>query len=228
MFKLNDRDEWCIMIDYYGNMNVRYEPYTTTDLSKEESITKVTSDYGRTGGDVGCHGGMIPVTAAEYNQLIDAYNADPTISNYHKIDYISCDIRELEDVIASMKEKLDSLSGTEKKNLEDTIARGEAMLGDSEVSSEEMNQVIEHMKEIADPQTVIISEEDQDIILKSGESKTVTATAKDQEITWKSADETVATVENGTIKATGEGSTFVFAKAGRQGIAVIRVEVKAN
>lgn len=228
MFKFNDRDEWCIMIDYYGNMNVRYEPYTTIDLSKEESITKVTSDYGRTGGDVGCHGGMIPVTAAEYNQLIDAYNADPTISNYHKIDYISCDTRELEDVIASMKEKLDSLSGTEKKNLEDTIARGEAMLGDSEVSSEEMNQVIEHMKEIADPQTVIISEEDQDIILKSGESKTVTATAKDQEITWKSADETVATVENGTIKATGEGSTFVFAKAGRQGIAVIRVEVKAN
>ena len=228
MFKFNDRDEWCIMIDYYGNMNVRYEPYTTTDLSKENSITKVTSGYGRTGGDVGCHGGMIPVTAAEYNQLIDTYNADPTISNYHKIDYISCDTRELEDTIASMKEKLDSLSDTEKKNLEDTIARGEAMLGDSEVSSEEMNQVIEHMQEIAEPQTVTVLEEDRDIILKPGESKTVTATAKDQEITWKSADETVATVENGTIKATGEGSTFVFAKAGRQGLAVIRVEVKAN
>ena len=145
-----------------------------------------------------------------------------------KIDYISCDTRELEDTIASMKEKLDSLSGTEKKNLEDTIAIGEAMLGDSEVSSEEMNQVIEHMQEIAEPQTVTVAEEDRDIILKLGESKTVTATAKGKEIIWKSADETVATVEDGTIKAVSEGSTFVFAKAGKQGLAVIRVEVKAN
>ena len=102
------------------------------------------------------------------------------------------------------------------------------MLGDSEVSSEEMNQVIEHMQEIAEPQTVTVAEEDRDIILKLGESKTVTATAKGKEIIWKSADETVATVEDGTIKAVSEGSTFVFAKAGKQGLAVIRVEVKAN
>lgn len=57
MFKFNDRDEWCIMIDYYGSSSVRYEPYTTTDLSKADSVKKLTSGYGRTGGDVGCHGG---------------------------------------------------------------------------------------------------------------------------------------------------------------------------
>lgn len=31
---------------------------------------------------------MIPVTAEEYNTLIDTYNADPTVDNYHKIEYI--------------------------------------------------------------------------------------------------------------------------------------------
>lgn len=39
-----------------------------------------------------------PVTAEEYNTLIDTYNADPTVDNYHKIEYIDCDKRELEDI----------------------------------------------------------------------------------------------------------------------------------
>ncbi len=88
MFKFIGRDEWCIMIDFYGNNQVRYEPYTTTDLSEPNSIKKVESGYGRTGGDIGCHGGMIPITAEEYNTLIDTYNADDTIDNYHPIEYV--------------------------------------------------------------------------------------------------------------------------------------------
>lgn len=96
MFKFIDRDEWCVMIDAYGDMSVRYEPYLTTDLSKTNSIKKLTSGYGRTGGDVGCHGGMIPITVKEYNTLIDTYNADPGVSNYHKIKYISVDTRKTE------------------------------------------------------------------------------------------------------------------------------------
>ncbi len=88
MFKFIGRDEWCIMIDFYGNNKVRYEPYTTTDLSEPNSIKKVESGYGRTGGDIGCHGGMIPITAEEYNTLIDTYNADDTIDNYHPIEYV--------------------------------------------------------------------------------------------------------------------------------------------
>ncbi len=230
MFKFNDRDEWCIMIDYYGNMNTRYEPYTTTDLSAADSVTKVTSGYGRTGGDVGCHGGMIPVTAAEYNQLIDAYNADPTVSNYHEIDYIGCDTRELEDMLGSIREKLQdtSLSSTEKKVLEDELLRGESMLKQDTVSSEDMNNMIEHMKDFVNPQSVTVSE--TEVSLKIGENKTVAADAQpdELEVTWKSADDTVATVQGGKITAIAEGSTFVFAKAGNQGLAVIRVTVTTN
>ncbi len=230
MFKFNDRDEWCIMIDFYGNMNVRYEPYTTTDLSRVDSVTKLTSGYGRTGGDVGCHGGMIPVTAAEYNQLIDTYNADPTISNYHKIDYINCDTRALEDAVNSIKEKLKDigLSDADKKILEDELARGESLLREDKVSSEDMNTFLEHMEEIANPQSVTVSADE--VTLKAGERTTVIAGVQptDLEVTWKTADDTVVTVENGTITAVGEGSTFVFAKAGKQGLAVIRVVVTAK
>lgn len=76
MFKFIDRDEWCIMIDNYGDHSIRYEPYLTTDLSRPESVRKADSDsYGRTDGDVGCHGGVIPITVKEYNQIIATYNS---------------------------------------------------------------------------------------------------------------------------------------------------------
>lgn len=105
LFKFIDRDEWCVMIDHYGDMSVRYEPYLTTDLSEPDSIQKVTDSklYGRTGGDVGTHGGMIPITVKEYNTMIDTYNADPSITNYHPIAYIPVDTRAYDDKAAELK-----------------------------------------------------------------------------------------------------------------------------
>lgn len=94
MFKFIDRDEWCVMIDFYGDMSVRYEPYVTKDLSVPNSIVKLSSGYGRTGGDIGGHGTVIPVTASEYNNLIDYYNNKETmtkkaLANYHEIKKIT-------------------------------------------------------------------------------------------------------------------------------------------
>ncbi|MBO5302564.1 MAG: leucine-rich repeat protein [Lachnospiraceae bacterium] len=104
MFKFIDRDEWCVMIDNYVPINVRYEPYTTTDLSDPDSIKKVTSGYGRTGGDIGTHGGMIPITVEEYNTIIDTYNSDETVENYHHIDYIEVDTRGLKYKAEELRE----------------------------------------------------------------------------------------------------------------------------
>lgn len=104
LFKFIDRDEWCVMIDNYGNMSIRYEPYLTTDLSEPDSIQKAEKGtYGRTGGDVGTHGGMIPITVKEYNTMIDTYNADPGITNYHEIKYIPVDTRAYDDKAAELK-----------------------------------------------------------------------------------------------------------------------------
>lgn len=125
LFKFIDRDEWCVMIDNYGNMSIRYEPYLTTDLSKDNSIKKAEEGtYGRTDGDVGTHGGMIPITVEEYNAMIDAYNADPEIDNYHEIKYAPLDTRIYSDKAqelaqaaksqaysAGVKAQMNSLSG---------------------------------------------------------------------------------------------------------------------
>lgn len=108
MFKFIDRDEWCIMIDNYGTPGIRYEPYVTTDLSEPNSIKKLTGGYGRTSGDIGCHGTMIPITAGEYNRLIDTYNADPTVDNYHPIDYIEIDHKA---PVKNLKAQLKNRSG---------------------------------------------------------------------------------------------------------------------
>ena len=64
--------------------------------------------------------------------------------------------------------------------------------------------------------------------LQKDGSKEVTAqvTPSDLELTWNSADEKVATVTDGKIKATGAGSTFVFARCGRQVLAKVKVSVQ--
>jgi hypothetical protein len=229
MFKFNDRDEWCIMIDYYGSMSVRYEPYTTTDLSEPDSITKLTSGYGRTGGDVGTHGGMIPITAAEYNEIIDTYNSDPTVDNYHEISYIQMDNRELADSVEEVKEKLEDPTGltdTQVEALKDSVTSGEIILGNEEASSAEISEASDRIQSILNPDTVEISEDS--VSISSGKSETVTAkAATGATVTWKSGDTSVATVdENGKITAVGKGTTLVFAKVGKTGIDAIKVTVE--
>lgn len=120
IFKFFDRDEWCIMIDNYGSSRIRYEPFTSTDLSAEDSIKKVTSGYGRTGNDVGCHGGMIPITAGEYNTMVKYYNDqskmvglnEKAAANYHEIPLIELDTRQMNNVA----EKLESAAATAGSN----------------------------------------------------------------------------------------------------------------
>ena len=223
MFKFNDRDEWCVMIDFYGNNSVRYEPYTTTDLSKADSITKVSSGYGRTGGDVGCHGGMMPITVEEYNTLIDTYNADSSVDNYHQIDYIECDKRELEDTVNTIKKALEdeNISDAVRKELEASLIKAESMMQMPTVDSDE----VAALTEVLDAAEITVS--DEKVSSKTGESKEVTATidAEGVDLTWNSADEKVATVENGKITAVGGGSTFVFVRAGRTALAKVQVTV---
>jgi len=113
MFKFFDRDEWCLMIDNYGSMSIRYYPTTTNNLGAENSITKVAdglysrSSYANTNlQDIGCHGGMMSITAEEYNTMIDVYNANPDIPNYHEIEYIKVDTREAQDAVDKAEAKI--------------------------------------------------------------------------------------------------------------------------
>lgn len=236
MFKFNDRDEWCIMVDNYGNMSIRYEPYTTTDLSVPNSVSKVESGYGRTGGDIGCHGTMIPVSVAEYNKLIDTYNDKSkmtglnaaALSNYHEIAKISTDTRNLEATAAQLEElSKNEKIAEEKRNMYRLLAiRANRMLEDDYFVDE---QTIKNFVDYAQARMeVSVTASASEVTLSVGKSQKVTAeTTPAFDVTWNSADPSVATVaKDGTIKATGKGSTFVFAKADKKAMAVIKVTVK--
>ncbi|WP_026492323.1 glycoside hydrolase family 43 protein [Butyrivibrio sp. XPD2002] len=75
MFKFNDRDEWCVMLDEYGGAARGYIPFTTTDLSSQNSIHVLGEDEYTP--QEGCkHGVIIPVTASEYDNLIKTYGVE--------------------------------------------------------------------------------------------------------------------------------------------------------
>lgn len=75
MFKFNDRDEWCVMVDEYGGRTRGYIPFTTTDLDKENSI-KALADEEYIMQDGGKHGVIIPITQDEYDRLTEAYGVE--------------------------------------------------------------------------------------------------------------------------------------------------------
>lgn len=74
IFKFNDRDEWCLIVDRY-ELHAGYLPLVTSDLSKGdfEILTDDKFDFGRTRKR---HGGIINITSEEYERLREFYLAD--------------------------------------------------------------------------------------------------------------------------------------------------------
>ncbi|MCR5669759.1 MAG: family 43 glycosylhydrolase [Butyrivibrio sp.] len=72
LFKFNDRDEWCIMLDEYGGAKRGYIPFVTSDLDETNSIRVLgEEDYA---AQEGCkHGVILPVTKSEYDALMAEY-----------------------------------------------------------------------------------------------------------------------------------------------------------
>lgn len=202
IFKFIDRDEWCIMIDNYGSSKIRYEPFTSTDLAEPDSIKKVTSGYSRTGGDVGCHGGMIPITAGEYNRMVQYYNDqskmvgknEKAASNYHEIPLIELDTRQMDNVAeklehtattagsnysAGVKAQMEKLAEEAKKLAQKTNVTDFAEMDRLTARMEKLlgNTVVEIPKMYADH--VEMSESDLTLCTKAAEglhvSETLTA-----------------------------------------------------
>jgi len=229
MFKFIDRDEWCVMIDNYADHKIRYEPYLTTDLSEPESIKKAAQGtYGRTAGDVGCHGGMIPITVEEYNTLIDTYNADDSVDNYHDISYIEVDKRELQATMEWIRTALkDTSKFTQAQitELNKILKQGQAALDDPASSSEVISVIVSKAEAILDP--AAISVDKTSVSLEIGKTATVKATVypENDTVTWTTANSKVATVKNGVITGVGIGSTVITVKSSGNVTASVNVTV---
>ena len=244
LFKFIDRDEWCVMIDNYGDMSIRYEPYLTTDLSEPNSIKKAAEGtFGRTGGDVGTHGGMIPITVEEYNTLIDTYNADDTVNNWHEIDYIKVDSRrfdtrqaELEKAIAgndytdSVKAQMKTIlsqgkGATSSKRLDQLEKRADKLLASKRIKTPVMYA-----------SSVSFEEESVTICTKAADGLKTTAKLSaeadlDREtskITYTSSNGKVAAVDakTGLVTAKGQGNAVITALAPGGAKATCKVTVK--
>ena len=72
MFKLNNEEKWCILVDEYAGKTRGYIPFFTDDLDKENSI-RLGEDGTYTMTDGAKHGTVIPITQEEYNALVEKW-----------------------------------------------------------------------------------------------------------------------------------------------------------
>ena len=256
MFKFIDRDEWCIMIDNYGNMQIRYEPFVTSDLSKPDSVKKMPQGtYGRTGGDVGTHGGMIPITVDEYNNLVKNYNDKSKMTgmnaaaanNYHEISPIYLDTRPMDGVAEQLEKAAASGSYSTGVKAQMTKLAAEAKkLGQKKkvTDSTEMDNLTARAEKLMDNKLVELPKMYADHVelnatsltlctkRTEGLNTTATLTAEldvddaPKTISWKSSNTKIATVTNGKITAKKAGTATITATAVGGAKATCKVTVK--
>ncbi len=246
MFKFIDRDEWCVMIDFYGSMQVRYEPYVTTDLSDPDSVTKMpTGTYGRTGGDIGTHGGKIPITVKEYNTLIDTYNSDPSVNNYHRINYIPVDTREYDAKVDALKAavKSDEYTDSMKAQMNKVIAgglKGNETIAEVKTAAARIDRLIANKQQIKLPEmqadAVYLDEEELTLCTKNTEGLKNTAALQAEasidsqtgKITFASSNPAVAEVNpaTGQVTAKKQGKADITASLPGGAKAICKVTVK--
>ena len=64
IYKLNGKNEWCLLLDYFSKSK-GYKPFVTTDITKGEFTAD--SDFSFDG--TYRHGTVMPITQAEYERL---------------------------------------------------------------------------------------------------------------------------------------------------------------
>lgn len=73
VFKFNDRDEWCLIVDQYA-ANKGYLPLITKDLASGEFRVLDSSEYSL-GENKKRHGSVLNITEEEYNALIEKWGS---------------------------------------------------------------------------------------------------------------------------------------------------------
>lgn len=111
VFKFNDRDEWCLLLDDHAG--IKYFPLVTDNLESGQFRKLDTSEYSLPKGASANgprHGTVIPVTKEEYDRVMIAYgNIDIVDSSIPKAVFITDDVNvlpsDIDVVIGGIKVK---------------------------------------------------------------------------------------------------------------------------
>lgn len=110
IFKFNDRDEWCLLLDEYGG--IKYFPSITNNLEDGQFVKLNTSEYSLPKGASPYgprHGTVMSVTQEEYDNIMKAYGDGSYVakSNLEKavLEARKITNEDLESVIPSVVEE---------------------------------------------------------------------------------------------------------------------------
>jgi len=122
MFKFNDQEAWCILIDEYAVSNARgYIPFITYDLDEPNSV-KMPGNDTYIMPDAAKHGTVISITQEEYDALMAAYGTEKQEDN------------KIKKTTPVLKYDFENVSGS---TVEDTIGLNDSQLTGTAVVAED-------------------------------------------------------------------------------------------
>lgn len=142
IFKFNDRDEWCLLLDEYSG--IKYYPSVTDSLEGGQFVKLDTSEYSLPKGASPYgprHGTVLSVTQEEYDNIMKAYGDGSYVAKYNLEVAVSeakkINDEDLENVIPSVVEEF---------RLE--LEKAQSILADEASIQEQVDIATENLKTI--------------------------------------------------------------------------------
>jgi GH43 family beta-xylosidase len=142
IFKFNDRDEWCLLLDEYGG--IKYYPSVTDNLEGGQFVKLDTSEYSLPKGASPYgprHGTVISVTQEEYDNIMKAYGDGSYVAKYN-LEIAVSEARKITD------EDLANIIPSVVEEFKLVLENAENILVDETSTQEQVDMATENLKTI--------------------------------------------------------------------------------
>ncbi|MGG7213250.1 immunoglobulin-like domain-containing protein [Clostridium nigeriense] len=142
IFKFNDRDEWCLLLDEYSG--IKYYPSVTDSLEGGQFVKLDTSEYSLPKGASPYgprHGTVLSVTQEEYDNIMKAYGDGSYVAKYNLEIEVS-EARKITD------EDLENVIPSVVREFREVLENAESILVDEASTQEQVDIATEDLKTI--------------------------------------------------------------------------------